>query len=213
MDERHGEFKVILLGCTEVGKTSLIDRYVQNRFSLSLSNSKFMYDVRQKTVLYNEETYQLTIVDTGGQEKYDCIPKSYYRNISGAFLVYDITNFRSFERLKKWHKRLQDCADEVPVILIGNKTDLEDQRQVPKEVSSSFARQHNFSCLEASALNGEGVEVCFQKMVETAVKRLKHQMQTSQKSFANAMSQLDGTSILLSPEPVRRKPKRPKRCC
>mmetsp|Transcript_18491 Transcript_18491/g.33330 ORF Transcript_18491/g.33330 Transcript_18491/m.33330 type:complete len:217 (+) Transcript_18491:1335-1985(+) len=216
MEGRFGEFKIILLGCTEVGKTSLISRYVKNRFTLNSSASVFSHDVAMKTVLFEGETYTLKIVDTSGQERYDSIPRSYYRDVTGAFLIFDITNFKTFENLKKWRLRLKEYCAEAPIILVGNKKDMP-CREVPEEVASSFARRHRINYMETSALNGEGVQVAFERMVEIAVKRLKHQMASSQKSFAYAMSQLDsGTSILLSPEPKTERKiirKKSSNCC
>lgn len=214
MEGRLGEFKIIVLGCSGVGKTSLIERYCTNRFSLSMGKSEFMYDMRMKTVLYDGETYNLKIIDTGGQEMYDCIPSSYYRDVHGAFLIYDVSNFRSFERLKKWHKRLQEYCPEAPTILVGNKIDLGDHRGVPEPVASSYARREKINCLETSALSGEGVEICFQKMIEVAVKGLKQRMVSSQMSFRAVMSQIDsGTSILQSQIMERPSDKKKRKCC
>jgi small GTP-binding protein len=192
-----GVFRVIVLGSTEVGKTSLISRYTADWFSLSMRSSDFATYQHKKTVQYKGNTYQLIVFDTGGQERYDSVPSSFYRNIQGVFLIYDITNLDSFKKLQKWYLRFLDFSSDIPVILVGNKTDLEDQRQVSTEVSSSYARQCNFSCLETSARNGEGVEFCFMKMVEIAVLKLQQSMASSQQTFAEDYSRLGGGNSIV----------------
>jgi small GTP-binding protein len=210
-----GVFRVIVLGSTEVGKTSLINRYIADEFSLGVRSSDFMTYQHKKTVQYRGHTYQLIVFDTGGQERYDCIPSSFYRNIQGAFLIYDITNRSSFKKLQKWHRRLLEYNSDVPIILVGNKTDLEDKRQVPTEVSSSFARQCNFSCLETSASSGEGVEFCFMKMVEIAAQKLQQSMANSQQMFTEDYSRLRGNSLVhqVSDTAVIKKKQKKSKCC
>lgn len=216
--ETQGEFKIILVGCTEVGKTSLIDRYIQNQFNLNITNSRFASDLRIKIVEYEGAKYSLKIFDTSGQERYDCLTRSFYNDAHGAFLIYDITDSGSFARLKKWHARLEENCPQAPIMLIGNKKDLEDQRQVSEELASSYAREHNINCMETSALNGEGVEICFEKMIEKAVYGLKMKMAIFQKSFQDGCSMIQGKSIIkISESPVKpsksKRGKKSSNCC
>ncbi|EPB79761.1 Ras family protein [Ancylostoma ceylanicum] len=127
------QFKVVLLGEGAVGKSSLLMRYVENKFSprhISTIQASF----QSKQVDIDGAHITLNIWDTAGQEKYHALGPIYYRGSQGALLIYDITDQRSFDRAKVWLKELQRAlGDSVVLMIVGNKFDLERNRTVPLE--------------------------------------------------------------------------------
>lgn len=108
------------------------------------------------------------IWDTAGQERYRAVTNAYYRDAVGALLVYDITSFRSFESVEeKWSRELYDNADQnIVVLLVGNKSDLEDRREVSFEEAQEYANQRNMSFIETSALDSSNVEQAFEQVIQ-----------------------------------------------
>ena len=108
------------------------------------------------------------IYDTGGQEKYKAINESYYKKASAILLVYDITNRSSFDEIKNYYcDKIQElCKKDIPIILLGNKTDIEDERQIPQEEGIALALSHNYKFKETSCLKNENVADSFEALIE-----------------------------------------------
>lgn len=107
------------------------------------------------------------IWDTAGQERYRSIASSYYRGAVGALLCYDITNRRSFENVPTWLKEVEENAEkDCLIMLVGNKMDLEDARQVDVRDGRSFARKNGLAFIETSALDATGVDTAFQRILQ-----------------------------------------------
>merc|ERR1712137_1356840 len=110
---------------------------------------------------------RLQVWDTAGQESFRSITRSYYRGAIGALLVYDITSQNSFDNLPVWLKDSLDATNQnIGLILVGNKSDLEGQRQVSQTVAKTFAKDNNLTFLETSAKNGTNIEKIFQVLAE-----------------------------------------------
>lgn len=159
-------YKVILLGDSTVGKTSLIQRFVSNQFTLStmstLGSNSF-----QKMIQIGSERVQLMIWDTAGQERFNALTPTFYRGVKGAVLVYDITNQSSFNSLKKWLKQLEDHTDNPAIMLIANKSDIKDRRQVATQSGIDFAKTHSMLFFETSCLeDNSNVESAFVQLAE-----------------------------------------------
>jgi small GTP-binding protein len=108
---------------------------------------------------------RLQIWDTAGQERLRSIAKSYFRNAVGALLVYDITSLVSFDHVQEWYSDIQSlCVPNACVLLIGNKADLEAQREVGSQHAKNFADQNQLEPLETSALDGTGVTEAFTRL-------------------------------------------------
>ena len=162
-------YKIILIGDTGTGKTSIINRYVHKVFE-----TKYMctigVDFMMKKVLINGNEVKLQIWDTAGMEKYRQITTSYYRGAQGAIVVFDLTSKSSFDSVKKW---IDDfCSISCPsadngktIIVVGNKNDLHDLRAVSDEEINKFISMNNFSYFETSAKTGDGVETIFDVFV------------------------------------------------
>ena len=179
-------FKIILVGDTSVGKTNIINKYIKNEFredfyatiGVEFSHKKFIVENRK---------IKAQIWDTAGQERYKAITRAYYKGAKGAFIVYDITRKETFDDVDKWRNELiSSCNQEITVMLIGNKCDLEDQREISKEQGEEKAKSFGFSFLETSALSGENLEKGFQMLIEEIYQKYKVEQSKSDEFNLNS---------------------------
>ncbi|MHA1930976.1 MAG: Rab family GTPase [Promethearchaeota archaeon] len=161
-------FKFVIIGDHEVGKTSLVRRFVENKFShdyratIGLNILSHSYEFYGNKIIYS-------LWDVGAQQYFKRFRQTYYLGTQAAFIVFDLTNEKSFESVKEWCKELEDFIGgrEIPIIIIGNKTDLRDKREVSYEdgvrLVNELLNKPNIaiSYIETSALTGENVEDAF----------------------------------------------------
>ena len=169
-------FKVVLVGDSFVGKTNIMSKYLNNEFH---EDSKATVGVEFGSKQFNIEGHSIKaqIWDTAGQERYKAITSAYYKGAKGAFIVYDITRKNSFESIDKWINDVTSVADKkITIVLIGNKSDLEDQRQVTKEQGEDKANKLQVAFLETSAFSGENLEKAFQMMIKEVYKKCHEEM-------------------------------------
>lgn len=175
-------FKVILIGDWGVGKSNIILRITQDAFDPE-SRTTIGVEFSQKVLEFNKKKTIVQIWDTAGQDRYKAITSAYYRAAVAAILVYDVTKRTSFENLNSWASEIQmNTTQDVKVMLLGNKIDLAEDRQVSKEEAQEFAKQRGFLFQEVSALSGEGIHESFLKMVKTVYKSIAHPMMESKRS-------------------------------
>ncbi|XP_051127495.1 ras-related protein Rab11D-like [Andrographis paniculata] len=154
-------FKVVLIGDSSVGKSQMLSRFARNEFSLD-SKATIGVEFQTRTVVIDRKSVKAQIWDTAGQERYRAVTSAYYRGALGAILAYDITKRKSFDHIPRWLEELRAHADDNTVmILVGNKSDLEDQREVPTEDAKEFAQTEGLFFLETSALEATNVEEAF----------------------------------------------------
>lgn len=161
-------FKIILIGDSSTGKTSLIQRFVNKTFDDKYLNT-IGVDFFMKTVSLNTHQIKLQIWDTAGTEKYRSISSSYYRGSHAAFIVFDVTNHQSFMNVQIWMESFsKSCNPEHKknVFLIGNKTDLIEARVVKQDEAEEFAKSNNLAYWETSAKSGENVEEPFKYIAQ-----------------------------------------------
>ena len=159
-------FKIILIGDPGTGKTNILSKYIKNTFN---ENSKATVGVELSTKSFtiNNNIVNTQIWDTAGQERYKSLTKAYYKGALGALVVYDITNKVTFDNTDKWIYDLRISAEEkISVILIGNKNDLKEQRQVSKEFGEDKAKSFGVAFMETSAKTGDNIEVAFKSLIE-----------------------------------------------
>lgn len=126
-------FKLILIGDSGVGKTSVLSRYLDEDIQEN-HISTIGVDFKIKTIVHNGETVKLLLWDTAGQEKFSAITKSYYRGSHGIIIIFDVTHKDSFTSIDKWMKKVKENASEdVEFIIIGNKCDLTDEIVIKRE--------------------------------------------------------------------------------
>jgi small GTP-binding protein len=109
----------------------------------------------------------VTIIDTAGQEKYRSLTTQYYKGANGILLVYDISNKKSFDEINYYSGKIKEnCDDNVKIILLGNKTDLEEQRQIEPEVGAEYAAERGYMFMETSCFTNTNVADCFETLIE-----------------------------------------------
>ncbi|MBD3230382.1 MAG: GTP-binding protein [Candidatus Lokiarchaeota archaeon] len=156
-------YKMVIFGNVKVGKTSLLERYVNDRFQDSYI-STLGYNVYEKRISYKDSEISLMIYDIGGQEKFREVRKKYAEGANTAFIVYDITNLESFENIVNWRNDLEQFSGDIPFVLIGNKVDLENSRKVSKEKGLELSKEINaLDFIETSAKTGESVQKAFEE--------------------------------------------------
>ena len=164
-------FKIILIGDAATGKTNILSKYINNKFELE-SKATIGVELSCKTFMINNDKVNVQIWDTAGQERYKSMTKAYFKGALGALVVYDITNKKTFENTDKWISDLKNSSDKnISIILLGNKSDLEDKRQVSKEEGEIKAKNMGMAFLETSALNGNNIELAFKTLIDEVYDR------------------------------------------
>jgi Ras-related protein Rab-1A len=166
MDDENYDFifKVLLLGNSDVGKSSLLLRYVD-----SVWNDAFVptigVDFKVKTLTINEKKVKMQIWDTAGQERFRTVVSTYFRGAHGILLLYDVTNRDSFKNLESWLIEIEKNAKEkVLKILIGNKCDLTDDREIQSDEGKAFALRNGMEFMETSAKMNTNVTEAFETL-------------------------------------------------
>ena len=153
--------KLVIIGDSGVGKSNYLLRFVEGEFCPIESTVGFDYKSKICYLPKSKKKVKFQIWDTAGQEKYMSINKNLFQRVQGIILMYDITVPKSFENLNKWMTVIKQLADGIPLILIGNKIDLEKQRKITKERGQQFANDNNIDIFESSGKSGVNVEESF----------------------------------------------------
>lgn len=155
------KFKIVILGDTCVGKSCILMRFVKNSM-LHSHLSTIGIDSSTKTISTERGKAVLQIWDTAGQEKFRSISHSYIRNADAIILVYDVTSEETFDHVSTWMEAIQGLARQgLPVILVGNKIDMENERKISTEEGQKLAEKYKILFKEASAMSGNGVTEAF----------------------------------------------------
>jgi len=171
MQESKKELKVVLLGDSGVGKTSLIARYVHNTYSAATQATSGAAFV-MKVVNINGQQIALNIWDTAGQERYHSLARVFYRDAAIIILVYDITHRESFTDLTRWVSELQKYGPaKVTLGIVGNKEDRVISETVPTEEAKSFAKGLNAFYCKTSAKTDYGVNLLFHELASRSLER------------------------------------------
>ncbi|KAJ3223485.1 hypothetical protein HK099_001068 [Clydaea vesicula] len=192
-------FKVVLCGDSGVGKTNLHLRFQGKEFKPDFKSTVGV-DFATKTLKVDGKTLKTQIWDSSGQERFRSVSHAYYRGAVGALLVYDISKKNSFESLKTWLKDIKNYAEpNITCIIIGNKCDLSDIREVSTEEGKEFAVECGFSFVETSALDNTNVDKAFEQIL-TQIYRVAAS-KALEKASANLQSPeiSRGENVILSP--------------
>ena len=198
------KLKVVVVGDSGVGKTNLIKRFITNTFS---ENSKATVGVEfiSKSYKINNQVFKIEMWDTAGQERYKSITAAYYKGAKGALIVYDTTQKTSYENINKWMVEIKDKASkDMKLMIIGNKTDLKDSRQVETNEALQKAKDLEASLMETSAKDGSNVKEAFYDLLKEMYREIKKKIEVveSQTKGGNDGIQLE----------TNEKPKK-KGCC
>jgi small GTP-binding protein len=175
MVESDFKFKICLLGEGSVGKTSLVYRFIENKFQEDYK-ATLGVNILQKHLKIDGNSVSTNIWDLGGQDTFENLRKLYLEGSEGALVIFDLTNRTSFEKLGTWIQDFREHRGEKPFCLIGNKADLKDQIDVTEEEASLLAKEHGVNFIITSAKTGKNVEKAFvnlcKKLLEKIVKEL-----------------------------------------
>ena len=158
--------KFLILGDITVGKTTLLLKYIDN-FTPEIYISTLGVDYKTKNIVFNGIKVSLQIWDTAGQERYKVITKSFVKGTDGIIFMYDITQKESFINIKKWIEETEgENPGEVKKIIVGNKIDKEEDRQVTDEMKEKLSKEVDIDLIEVSAKKGIDVDKVFDILVE-----------------------------------------------
>jgi len=166
-------FKFLVIGSAGTGKSCLLHQFIEKQFKQD-STHTIGVEFGSKIVTIGGRSVKLQIWDTAGQERFKSVTKSYYRGAAGALLVYDICSRDSYNALGKWLSDARSLANpNVVILLVGNKRDLDAERQVSFLEASRFAQENELVFLETSALTGENVEEAFLHCSKTILSKIE----------------------------------------
>ena len=165
-------YKILLLGDSTVGKTCFLLRYTDDTF-LDMHMATIGLDYRLKTMILDDhKIVKIQLWDTAGQDKFRAITRNYYKGARGIILIYDVTNVKSYENIKKWINEIkEEISEKVSIVLVANKIDNTAERKISKVQGEKLAKDYEVAFFETSAKTGEGVNesvlYLVQKIVET----------------------------------------------
>jgi len=165
-DDNEGCYKLVMIGDSGVGKSCLLDKFL-NDSSTNNFISTIGVDIRTRETVINNKKVKVQVWDTGGQQRYRPILASCYRGALGVIIVFDVTNKMSFNNIKQWIDEVDEFATEsnLPRILVGNKADLTDRREVEFETAEEFARQNSIPYIETSVIGKSNIKEAFLELV------------------------------------------------
>lgn len=199
-------FKLLIIGDSNVGKSSLLLRFADNSFTGSYITT-IGVDFKIRTVEIDGERVKLQIWDTAGQERFRAVTRSYYRGAAGALMVYDITRRSTYNHLSSWLTDARNLTNpNTVIILIGNKADLEAQRDVTYEEAKQFAEENGLLFLEASAKTGENVEDAFLEAAKKIYQNIQDgslDLNAAESGVQHKPSAPQGGRLTSEPQPQR----------
>ena len=164
--------KLVIIGDSGVGKSNYLYRFVEGEFCpVHEATIGFDYKLKISILPNSKKKVKFQIWDTAGQEKYMSINKNLFQRVQGIILMYDISESKTFNNLDKWMKLVREMAKELPLILVGNKIDLIEERKVSKEEGEKFAINNNIKLFESSGKSGENVEDSFFYLAEQIIQK------------------------------------------
>ena len=166
--------KITLLGEKNVGKTSLVYRYIENKFRESYK-AMLGVNLLKKDMEVDGNSVSAQIWDLGGQDSFKSLRKLYLEGANGALVMFDLTERKTFEKLNEWVESFKEARGEQPIVLIGNKSDLENQRKITDMEASNYAKENNMELMLTSAKTGQNVEEAFIKLTKRILDNISNQ--------------------------------------
>uniref|UniRef100_A0A1D1Y551 Ras-related protein RABA5a n=1 Tax=Anthurium amnicola TaxID=1678845 RepID=A0A1D1Y551_9ARAE len=182
-DEDHSQdylFKIVLIGDSAVGKSNLLARFARDEFYPN-SKSTIGVEFQTQNLYIGGKEIKAQIWDTAGQERFRAVTSAYYRGAVGALVVYDISRRQTFDSIGRWLNELHTHSDmNVVTILVGNKTDLKDAREVTTDEGKALAEAQGLFYMETSALDSSNVKAAFETVVKEIYTILSRKVMMSQ---------------------------------
>ena len=174
------KLKIVVVGDSGVGKTNLIHRFISNSFSES-SKATVGVEFSSKSYKINEHIFKIELWDTAGQERYKSITAVYYKGAKGALIVYDTTLKESFNNIDKWMEEIKDkTSNDIKLMIIGNKIDLKEFREVDIEEGINKAKTFGLPIMETSALDSTNVKEAFNDLLKEIYKDMAKKFKIGQ---------------------------------
>lgn len=194
-------FKLLIIGDSGVGKSSILLRFSEDLFSGSYITT-IGVDFKIRTITVEGEKVKLQIWDTAGQERFRTITSTYYRGTHGVIVVYDVTNAESFVNVKRWLHEIDQNCDVVNKVLVGNKNDCPEKKVVETNDAKRFAQQMDIEMFETSAKDNINIEEVFSHITKLVLRTKKEQQ-----AKANEAKQSQGITL------EQKKKKGKNKCC
>jgi len=157
--------KICLLGEANVGKTSLVYRFIENKFRDNYKSTLGVNLLKKDLDISKYGKVSAQIWDLGGQESFKSLRKLYLEGANGALLIYDTTKRATFEKMAEWLESFRESRGKKPLLLIGNKIDLSNQKKVEDDEASNFASSNSMNFILTSAKTGKNVEDAFEELI------------------------------------------------
>ena len=190
------QFKILLVGDSSVGKTSIMSRYANNSFPENYQTSVGV-DYRIKELKRKKNKTMIQILDTGGQDKFRSVAKSFFREVNGIFIIFDLNDKDTFTGLDYWVEEVRNTVNDSKVIVLGNKSDLKEE--VSDELINKFKEEKNLDIYKVSAKQNKNIKEAFEKMIHL----IRH----------NPDADIESFSLDISKHVSMHKHKRKKRFC
>ena len=189
--------KITMLGDSSVGKTCLTNVYLGQKFANDFISTIGKNKMETFKEMKDGKKMKINIIDTAGQERFHAIAKTSIKGANGIVVTFDLTNPKTFTNVERWLSDINENNNKLPIVLFGNKCDLEDQRKVTQEQIDEFLeKNNNLPYFETSAKTGVGIKEGYQKVIDDAYEIIKK-------------SQSGG--IILENDNGKKKPQ--KKCC
>lgn len=219
-DEFQYLFKIIIVGDSGVGKSSILNRYTKDVFNFDMKATIGVEFNTKNVTVYDKINIRAQIWDTAGQERYRAVTQTYYKGAYGALLVYDVSKPASFTNAEKWLNEMREHADEgLCVILVGNKSDLRSSdlpEVVRTEDAEDFAKKHGLGYIESSAKANANITQAFELLVQNIYDTKKAAGELDEEDFIeNAKvntKPLHGEKIRIDDKKADEKPQKSS-CC
>ena len=209
MLEQDITLKILLIGDTYVGKTSLLLQYI-DRECPENHMATIGVEFKDKIIQINKKNVKLQVWDTSGQERYRSITKNFYRNADGVMFICDVTKESTFENIKNWliDSEQNSNNSNFKKILVGNKIDLQKERVIDKEKLENFANKKGMNFYEASAKEGTNVDLIFTELAKLILEDKSDQQIKEEFSHKNR-----SLSVYSKESEESNNPKKKKGCC
>ncbi|KRX00474.1 P-loop containing nucleoside triphosphate hydrolase [Pseudocohnilembus persalinus] len=208
------QYKIILLGNSHVGKSSILTRFTKDEFH-TVTTSTQGQEFASKNVEVEGKIIKAQIWDTAGQEKFQAMANIFYKGAVGALITYDITDRESFEKIDKWYQELKTYSEKnfIVIMLVGNKSDMNDKRQVSKDEGVKWAEQNKMGFFETSAKDGSNIEFTFQKLIEQIYGLMVKKSQISEVPQQGMQSVIIDHKTQKAADDKKQSDKKKKKCC
>ena len=189
------KLKIVVVGDSGVGKTNLIKRFITNEFNQNFK-ATIGVEFMSKTYKINKHLFKIEIWDTAGQERYKSITAIYYKGSKGALIVYDTTAQSTFNNIDKWIMEIKDkTSKDIKLMIIGNKIDLKDEREVKNEEALKKADTLGIPLMETSALDATNVKEAFYDLLKEIYKDMKDNLNNPENKYQNDKKGIDLNTI------------------